>query len=73
MPLVLDLTAPPPPQLSFRDDQPPVITLLGHPVVTIMQRAQYMDAGAIAFDAVDGFVAVTVRGTSHVRSGGMMI
>jgi hypothetical protein len=73
MPLVLDLNAPPPPQLPFRDDQPPVITLLGHPVVTIMQRAQYTDAGATAFDAVDGFVAVTVHGMSHVPSWAMTI
>ena len=37
----------------------PVLSLNGDPSVTVQQLSVYVDAGATAEDAVDGFVRVT--------------
>lgn len=62
---------------AFCDNNPPVITLLGDPVVDILEGDTYIDAGATAFDSEDGtrttFIVVTnpvdtgVPGTYTVR------
>jgi hypothetical protein len=45
------------------DTLPPVITLNGAAAVTVKQLSVYVDAGAMAEDAVDGFVPTTVSTT----------
>jgi len=51
---------------SFDDTTPPELTLLGNPVVSMIQGAQYLDAGATAFDTHDGNIthSIVVTGAS---------
>ncbi|MDP6679581.1 MAG: DUF5011 domain-containing protein, partial [Verrucomicrobiota bacterium] len=43
-------------EVTVRDSTPPVLTLLGEPIVHIEAGDVYLDAGAVAMDAVDGEV-----------------
>lgn len=48
--------------LGSKDDNPPVITLLGDNPVTVLQGETYQDAGAIAIDETDGNLTVSKKG-----------
>jgi len=48
------------------DTEPPAIRLVGDGSVAVMQLSTYVDEGAEAQDAVDGFVEVTVSGVEQV-------
>ena len=56
--------------VTVRDKTPPVITLNGSADVTHEAGTTYTDAGATAFDAVDGTVPVTTSGSVNVNSTG---
>ncbi len=49
-----------------KDTTPPVITILGDNPVTVCVDATYVDAGAEAYDDVDGDVTSTITATSTV-------
>jgi PKD repeat protein len=58
-------------RLYITDDvTPPVITLNGSPVINLSKCQNYVDASATAWDAVDGFVSVTVTGSVNTTSIG---
>lgn len=50
------------------DSVPPLITLLGDRMVTVIQREEYTDEGAQAQDAVDGFLKVNVTGLGLINT-----
>jgi hypothetical protein len=53
-------------EAAVPDTAAPVMSLVGDAAVTVMQLASYTDDGAVAEDAVDGFVAVTATGVAAV-------
>jgi len=52
------------------DTTPPTITLNGTDPVTIYQSSSYTDAGATAFDSVDGSLLVTTTGSVDTNTVG---
>ncbi|KAK3271972.1 hypothetical protein CYMTET_19706, partial [Cymbomonas tetramitiformis] len=47
---------------EIADAEPPTIILQGSAQVELFQRDTYLDEGAVAYDEVDGYIAVTVHG-----------
>ncbi|MDA7659043.1 DUF5011 domain-containing protein [Akkermansiaceae bacterium] len=56
--------------VAEEDTSPPVITLTGSASVTTEAGSDYTDAGATAFDAVDGAIAVVVDNTVNSQVPG---
>ena len=54
--------------LPIQDHTPPVITLLGHPDVNLTMGEIYVDAGATAWDDVDGNLTDKIQVISDVNS-----
>jgi subtilisin len=59
--------------ISITDTTPPVITLNGSNPVNITVGSTYTDAGAVAIDAVDGSVAVVMKGSVNTKKAGTYI
>lgn len=62
--LVAAITGP------VEDDTPPTITVVGDKSITHQQGTVYQDAGASAYDQIDGDVSVSVNGTVDFDSAG---
>ncbi|MDB4568957.1 DUF5011 domain-containing protein [Akkermansiaceae bacterium] len=56
--------------VAEEDTSPPVITLTGSASVTIEAGAEYIDAGAMATDTVDGTIPVVVDNTVNTQVPG---
>ncbi|MDB4549140.1 DUF5011 domain-containing protein [Akkermansiaceae bacterium] len=56
-----------------QDTLPPVITLTGSASVTIEAGAEYLDAGATAFDTLDGAITVEVDNTVNTQVPGSYV
>jgi hypothetical protein len=66
-------TPPTPPVIPTSptpDTTPPVITVLGDSTETVLVGSTYVDAGATAFDKVDGTLKVTTKGSVDTTTPG---
>ncbi|MDB4805592.1 DUF5011 domain-containing protein [Akkermansiaceae bacterium] len=59
--------------VAEEDTSPPVITLIGSALVTIEAGVDYTDAGATAFDTLDGAIAVVVDNTVNTQVPGSYV
>jgi len=56
--------------IAFYDVVKPLITIAGEEVLTILKDSNYTDAGASAYDSVDGTLSVTVNNTVDTSTAG---